>query len=265
MNNRIIAIAIAILVVMTSAAAVANVMTSSKDSSNGECYGIIGAMEEEVTELLNAMDETRCEKIGDITFHFGTLCGKEVVVSECGIGKVNAAIVTQLMITEFDATAIINTGVAGTLTAEVGIGHFVISSETVQHDYNLEPIGYPPGYIPNLGTAVIKADEELVKSASEAISQTVGTIVHIGRICTGDQFIAGEEAMKKITDVFGGLCCEMEGGSIAQVCYLNHVPFVIVRAISDDVNGRGPADYDEFMREMAAICANMTMEMLKTL
>ena len=257
----IMAAAVAVVVM---AVAVGSPALSSNETQ--ERYGIIGAMSEEVERLLDAMNETDCQKIGGTEFHVGVLSGKKVIVAECGIGKVNAAMCAQTMITHFGATAIINTGVAGTLSADVGIGNIVISTETVQHDYDYTEMGYAPGEIPNVGSVMIKADDRLRESAAKAISKTsFGTKVFQGRVCTGDQFIAGEEEMKKITDVFGGLCCEMEGGSIAQVCYLNKVPFVIVRAISDDVDGGGPADFEKFMKEMATLCANMTMEMLKEL
>ena len=229
-------------------------------------YGVIGAMPEETATLLDAMHESKCVKIGDREFHVGTLEGKKVVISECGYGKVNAAVCTQLMITEFGVTAVINSGVAGTLDASVGIGDIVVSTETVQQDYDMHEIGFERGLIPNVGKISIDADEKLRTAAVSAIRSTSsGTNVFEGRICTGDQFISGTEEMEDITTVFGGLCCEMEGGAIAQVCYLNSVPFVIVRAISDNVSGEGPADYEKFEKEMAALCAAMTIEMLKQL
>ena len=229
-------------------------------------YGIIGAMPEETATLLDAMHESKCVKIGDREFHVGTLEGKKVVISECGYGKVNAAVCTQLMITEFGVTAVINSGVAGTLDASVGIGDIVVSTETVQQDYDMHEIGFERGLIPNVGKISIDADEKLRTAAVSAIRSTSsGTNVFEGRVCTGDQFISGTEEMEDITNVFGGLCCEMEGGAIAQVCYLNNVPFVIVRAISDNVSGEGPADYEKFEKEMAALCAGMTIEMLKQL
>ena len=229
-------------------------------------YGVIGAMPEETATLLDAMHESKCVKIGDREFHVGTLEGKKVVISECGYGKVNAAVCTQLMITEFGVTAVINSGVAGTLDASVGIGDIVVSTETVQQDYDMHEIGFERGPIPNVGKISIDADEKLRTAAVSAIRSTSsGTNVFEGRICTGDQFISGTEEMEDITTVFGGLCCEMEGGAIAQVCYLNSVPFVIVRAISDNVSGEGPADYEKFEKEMAALCAAMTIEMLKQL
>ena len=264
-NSGIVIVAIAVIAV-AAAVVSSSVIISSEKNSDGDRYGIICAMSEEVEELLNSLDETDCQKIGDTQFHVGKLCGKNVVVSECGIGKVNAAMCAQTMITHFKAKWIINSGIAGTISPEVGIGNIVISTETVQHDYDYTEMGYAPGEVPNVGTVAIKADDKLRETAANAISKTtLGTKVFQGRICTGDQFIAGGDEMKKITDVFGGLCCEMEGGAIAQVSYLNKVPFVIIRAISDDVDGGGPEDFIKFEKEMSALCAKMTMEMLKEL
>jgi len=259
--------ALAVVVVIAFCAMVSAPFVLSSDSNtDNNVYGIIGAMPEETATLLDAMHETKCVKIGDREFHIGTLEGKKVVISECGYGKVNAGVSTQLMITEFGVTAVINSGVAGTLDARVGIGDIVVSTDTVQHDYDMHEIGFEHGLIPNVGKISIDADEKLRTSAVEAIRATAsGTNVFEGRVCTGDQFISGTEEMEGITDVFGGMCCEMEGGAIAQVCYLNNVPFVIVRAISDNVSGEGPADYEKFEKEMAALCAAMTIEMLKQL
>ena len=254
-------IMVAAVAVVVMAVAVGSPALSSNETQ--ERYGIIGALSEEVERLLDEMNETDCQKIGDTEFHVGKLCGKNVIVAQCGEGKVNAAMCAQTMITHFGATAVINTGVAGTLSAEVTIGHIVISTEAVQHDYDYKEKTGAPGIIPNVGTVAIKADDKLRETAANAISKTAfGTVVHQGRVCTGDQFISELDEIQKIKDNFGGLCCEMEGGAIAQVCYLNKVPFVIIRAISD---GLDPEDFEKFVKEMAALCANMTMEMLKEL
>jgi len=263
--NKTAALAVVAGIAVLAMVIAPHVMSSDSNTDNN-IYGIIGAMPEETATLLDAMNETKCVKIGDREYHIGTLEGKKVVICECGYGKVNAAVSTQLMITEFGVTAVINSGVAGTLDASVGIGDIVVSTDTVQHDYDMHEIGFEHGLIPNVGHIYIDADEKLRKAAVNSISATTtGTKVFEGRVCTGDQFISGTEEMESITTVFGGMCCEMEGGAIAQVCYLNNVPFVIVRAISDNVSGEGPADYAQFEKEMAALCAAMTIEMMKEL
>ena len=264
MNKSAALVVVAVIAVFAMAVAPYAMTSDSKTDNN--VYGIIGAMPEETATLLEAMNERECVKIGDREFHIGTLEGKKVVISECGYGKVNAGVSTQLMITEFGVTAIINSGVAGTLDARVGVGDIVVSTDTVQQDYDMHEIGFERGLIPNVGKISIDADERLRMAAVKAIRATAsGAEVFEGRVCTGDQFISGADEMKDITDVFGGMCCEMEGGAIAQICYLNNVPFVIVRAISDDVDGGGPADYAQFEKEMAALCASMTIEMMKQL
>ena len=265
MNKSAAALAVFVVIALFAMAIVPHVTSSDRDTDNN-VYGIIGAMPEEIATLLDAMDETKCVKIGDREFHVGTLEGKKVVISECGYGKVNAGVSTQMLITNFGVTAVINSGVAGTLDADVGIGDIVVSTDTVQHDFDMHEIEFEHGLIPNVGKISIDADEKLRKAAVDAIRATSsGTQVFEGRVCTGDQFISGTEEMTEITSVFGGMCCEMEGGAIAQVCYLNNFPFVIVRAISDNVSGEGPADYEKFEKEMAALCANMTIEMMKKL
>jgi len=149
MNRRNLAVtAIALLAVFLIASGL-YIATRPAAESDVRCYGILGAMPEEVGVLLDRMDETDCQTVGSIQFHIGTLAGKNVVVAECGIGKVNAAMCTQLMITRFNVTAVINSGVAGTLDAHVGIGDIVVSTETVQHDYDIHEVGYERGLIPN--------------------------------------------------------------------------------------------------------------------
>ena len=231
-----------------------------------EKYGIICAMDVEIELLLSSMEEDTVEKISGTDYHIGKLCGKDVVLVKCGYGKVNAAMHTQTLIDRYGVTAVINSGVAGTLDENVGIGDIVVSTETVQHDFEMTEIGWEPGLIPEVGTVAIKADAHLRQRAVTGIHAADPNIkVFQGRVCTGDQFINGEDEMHKIIDVFGGLCCEMEGGSIAQVCFLNDVPFVVIRAISDDVDGTKPEDYPAFEKQMARVCAEMTINILKAL
>jgi len=264
MRTAVIAVIAAAVVIAASIGAVA--LIHHENDGSEEVYGIVVAMDEEAALLIQSMTTDHIESIGSSDYHIGELCGKSVVVVRCYDGKVNSAMCTQTLIDRFGATAIINSGVGGTLSDRVGIGDIVISTETVQHDYDESEIGYDPGVVPNIGMVAIPADPVLRDTAVQAISKVaVGIEVFQGRICTGDQFISGAEEMHQITDRFGGICCEMEGGAVAQVCYLNKVPFVVIRAISDDVNGGGPADYEKFMKEMSDLCAKMTMEMLKEL
>ncbi len=209
--------------------------------------GVIGAMDTEVGLLKDHMTVEYTKKIADMEFLVGTMGDTDVVIVQCGIGKVNAGICAQLLISQFNVDRIINTGVAGSLSDELDIGDFVVSTDAVQHDFDETPIGYQKGEIPYIDLYSFKADDTLRQKAMEAIAEVAPEVKALeGRVCTGDQFIASVEQKTAITDVFGGLCCEMEGGAIAQVCYLNDVPFVIIRAISDNADGTSSVDYVEF-------------------
>ncbi len=264
MTRPVIA-AIAVIAIVIASSAAYTSFVANDGQGNEECYGIIGAMDEEVAHLIDTMEDDRVETLSGMGFHIGKLCGKNVIVVKSGMGKVNAAMCAQTLITKYGATAVINTGVAGTLSPDVGIGDIVISEETVQHDYEVIELGFDPGFIPNVGVLAIPADENLRTKAADIIKMQRPDIdVFQGRICTGDAFISGDE-MGPIVAQFGGLCCEMEGGAIAQVCHLNNVPYVVVRCISDNVSGEGPADYEKFEKELAELCAQMIVELMKEL
>ena len=189
--------------------------------------GIIGAMEEEVAELKKDMqiDET-IEQAG-MVFCKGSLGGKDVVIVRSGIGKVNAAACTQILVDDFKADYIINTGIAGSLKAEIDIADVVISSDVLHHDMDATGFGYPLGQIPRMDTLSFAADERLIKLAGEACKNAVPEIgVHVGRVVSGDQFISDKAVKERISSNFDGFCTEMEGAAIAQVSYLNKVPFV---------------------------------------
>ena len=223
--------------------------------------GIIGAMDEELATIKAAAEIARTEKAADMEFCLGTLGGREVVIVKSGIGKVNAGICAQLLISRFAVTRIINTGVGGAIDSRINIGDIVISTDAVQHDFDVTPIGFAKGEIPYTGLSAFPADETLRKNASEAVQHAVqGSRIYEGRICSGDQFIASREKKQAILDSFGGLCCEMEGAAIAQVCWLNHVPFVIIRAISDRADHSEEINYASFAaltarRSAAIVCA----------
>ena len=159
-----------------------------------------------------------------------------------------------------------NTGVAGSLNADIDIGDIVVATEAVQHDLDLTPIGFTPGQTDCDGLTAFPTDDAMRKGAVEAVKDTAPEIhVFEGRICTGDQFIASREKKNAIIDAFGGLCCEMEGGAIAQVCYLNRIPFVIIRAISDKADDSEEMSFEQFAEDAAKHCAAATKHMvLKT-
>ena len=225
--------------------------------------GIIGAMREEVDSLKDALQNAAITSAGGMEFCEGTLDGEEVVIVQCGVGKTNAGACTQLLISLFGVDRIINTGVAGSLDASIDIGDIVVSTDAVQHDFDLTPLGYAPGELDGIGSVSLPADPEMREKAVKAAKECAPEIhVFEGRVCTGDQFISADEQKNRITEVFGGLCCEMEGGAVAQVCCQNEIPFVIIRAISDKADGSAEMNFKEFEEEAAEHCAAITRYMI---
>ena len=212
--------------------------------------GIIGAMDEEVEQIVEAMEVERQETKAQMTFKAGKLNGKDVVVVRRGIGKVNAAVCTQILVDDFGVDAVINTGIAGSLKNEIDITDVVISDDVLHHDMDATGFGYELGQIPRMDTLSFKADERLIKLAKESCEKVIPQVgVHVGRIVSGDQFISDKEVKTKISDNFNGFCTEMEGAAIAQAAYLNKVPFVILRAISDKADDSATMDYPAFEKQ----------------
>lgn len=228
--------------------------------------GIIGAMEVEVNTLKERMYVEQVVKMASMDFYKGTFHDKSVVIVRSGIGKVNAAICTQILIDQFQASMIINTGIAGSLQPSINIGDIVISSDALQHDMDATGFGYPMGVIPQMECSVFNADPFLMDLAAKACAQVNPDIqTHTGRIVSGDQFISDNDKKEFLKENFHGLCTEMEGAAIAQAAYLNKVPFVILRAISDKADGSAHMDYPEFEARAAQHSLNLVDEMIRTL
>lgn len=209
--------------------------------------GIIGAMDEEVNILRSRMQSVNTKTIATMEFNEGVLEGKAVVVVRSGIGKVNAAVCTQILATVYQVNAVINTGIAGSLRNEIDIADIVLSVDTLQHDMDTTGFGYEPGVIPRMETSIFKADEELLSLAKEVCAEYLPEIgVHTGRIVSGDQFISDSTKKAWLTRQFGGYCTEMEGAAIGQTAYLNNLPFLIVRAISDKADNSAQMEYATF-------------------
>lgn len=212
--------------------------------------GIIGAMEEEVSILKEKMTGLEVVEKASMQFNKGQLCGKNVVVVRSGIGKVNAGICTQILVDVFGVDSIINTGVAGSLKNEINIGDIVLSVDALQHDVDATEFGYEPGIIPRMDDSVFFADNRLVDLARTSCQKVNPDInVFTGRVVSGDQFISDKSKKEWIAGKFGGYCTEMEGAAIAQAAYLNHVPFLIIRAISDKADQSANMDYLEFEKQ----------------
>ncbi len=226
--------------------------------------GIIGAMDEEVEKLKADMEEPRiCKKAG-WTFYQGKLYGQDVVVVTGGIGKVNAAICAQVLVDCFHVDVLINTGVAGSLDPAIDIGDLVISTDVLQHDMDASAFGDPLGQVPRMETLAFPADPELVRKAAAA-NEKANPDIHTftGRIASGDQVISSAEKKGWISENFHALCAEMEGAGVAQAAYVNQIPFVIIRAISDKADDSASMDYAVFEQQAIGHSVRLLRELLQ--
>lgn len=212
--------------------------------------GIIGAMEEEVAHLKEAMQVEKTVERAAMTFVKGKLDGKDVVVVRSGIGKVNAGICAQILTDLFEVDTLINTGVAGSLDAALDIGDIVISTDAVQHDMDVSALGDPVGQIPRMDTFAFPADERLVQLAVQA-NEEANPDIHTftGRVVSGDQFVSDGAVKERLVTQFQAKCTEMEGAAIAQAAYLNKISCVIIRAISDKADNSSTMDYAAFEKQ----------------
>ncbi|MDO4588619.1 MAG: 5'-methylthioadenosine/adenosylhomocysteine nucleosidase [Fusobacterium sp.] len=211
--------------------------------------GIIGAMNEEVIELKSIMSDIQVENLGNLEFFKGNLLGKEVVLVEGGIGKVNASICATLMIEHFKVSKVLFTGVAGGTNPDINIGDIVIGVDQIEHDFNATAFGYALGQIPRMDSYIFEADKELVDLAySVAVEKFGAEKVRKGRIVSGDEFVASVEKINWLRETFNADCTEMEGASVAHVCHVFKMPFLIIRAISDKANHDAKVDFPEFVK-----------------
>lgn len=212
---------------------------------NGK-LALIGAMNEEIELLLKHMEGVAKTIKAGITFHEGRYLDKQVVVCKSGVGKVNGAVTTQILIDQFGVQAVLFTGVAGALDPELNIGDIVISTECMQHDMDVRALGFPRGVIPYEEKSVFTADSELVELAFKAGERMFPGRVKQGRILSGDQFVASREIVSELYRDLGGACTEMEGAAVAQVCSMNTIPFVVIRSMSDKADGSASVNFEEF-------------------
>lgn len=220
--------------------------------------GIIGAMDEEVAKIKEHMTEVTVTTKASMDFYKGYLNGKEAVVVRSGIGKVNAGICTQILADDFHVDAVINTGIAGSLNKDIDIGDIVLSTDTLEHDMDAVSFGYPLGQIPRMDTLSFQADAHLRDVARTACSKVLPSVKAFeGRIVSGDQFVSNKEKKEWLVENFGGYCTEMEGAAIAHAAYLNKIPFLIIRAISDKADDSASMDYPAF--EAMAIANSVTL------
>jgi len=225
--------------------------------------GIIGAMEEEVEFLNKNMELERKEVKAKMEFSLGIIHNKNVVVVTSGIGKVNAAVCAQILIDDFNVDYIINVGIAGGTANNIYPGDVVIGDSLVQHDIDTTVFGDRLGQIPRLDTFDFKCDKTLIEYAKKACNDIKGHNHFKGRIVSGDQFIANVDKINWLNSEFNCLACEMEGASIAQVCYLNETPFIVIRSISDNANNGAQMDYEKFKDIAVENSTNILNNMLK--
>lgn len=224
--------------------------------------GIICALDVEAENIIKAMENGKSETIGSLTFTEGKIGANDIVISICGMGKVCAAMCAQTMIINYSPDLILNTGIAGTLTSELGVGDVAVSSALVQHDIDVYDLDRTPrGHHPTLNIIEFPADKTTVEKI-EKIFGELGVKVKRGVIASGDQFISKTEIKDFLSSEFGAVACEMEGGAIAQVCYMNKIPFAVIRSISDGANESSFNDYYEFKMFAAGKCSELVIRFL---
>ena len=223
--------------------------------------GIIGAMAVEVETLKSEMKNLSVTKKAGMEFYDGELEGMNVVVVQCGVGKVNAAMCAQVLCDCFEVTHLVNTGIAGSLCAELDIGDLLISSDAMYHDVDATHFGYQMCEVPGMGVLTFGADPGMIALAQEAAEAVNPGHSRVGRVASGDLFVAEKAAKDKIIENTQALCTEMEGAAIAHVAFRNNLPFVILRAISDKADDSAEMDYPTFEAIAAKRCASVTQKL----
>ncbi len=239
--------------------------TRNKEERIMKKLGIIGAMELEVETLVGRLQNRQAKAHAGSTFFSGKLEGLDVVVVRCGVGKVNAALCTQILCDCYGVTHIVNTGIAGSLNPALDIGDLLVSTDAMYHDMDCVAFGYPNGRVPGMDVTAFPADEMLCDLAFAAAEAVNPGHTRRGRVASGDQFVASKALKEKIIAITGGMCTEMEGTAIAQTAYRNGIPFVILRAISDKADDSAEMDYPTFERIAAHRCAAVTCSLAKQL
>lgn len=226
--------------------------------------GIIGALDEEIEEYKNLVKEIKEEEIAGIKFYLGKIEDIEVVIAKCGVGKVNAALCTQIMIDRKLVDKIIFTGVAGAINPILEIGDIVISTDSVQHDMDGEKLGFEKGQIPYTDLKFFKASESLIELAKKSCDDLKLKNI-TGRILTGDQFITNALHSEQIKTLFLGDCVDMESAAVAHVCVKNKIEHLIIRAISDKADHKAEVNFKEFVKSSAKNSSQVVLGILKSL
>ena len=224
--------------------------------------GIIGAMQPEVEAIIASLDSHECESISGIDFHTGKIGDKTVAVAKCGIGKVFAAICAEIMILKYSPDLLVNTGVGGALASDLKTGDIVIADSLCQHDMDTSPIGDPKGLVSGINMIYFEADKRAAQILLDSAAE-LGLTARLGRIATGDKFIASSADKDRIIADFSADACEMEGCAIAQTAFVNRTPFAVVRAISDSADGEATMDYPTFLGIASRNSTNLTLSLIE--
>ncbi len=227
--------------------------------------GLIGAMNEEIALFVDRIEHKTVIKKAGITFYKGTFHGHSVVLCKSGVGKVNAAVCTQILIDTFEVNQIWFTGVAGALHPGLNIGDIVISTDAMQHDMDVTALGFERGMIPYEETSIFQADPALLELAYRCSEEHFHGRTVKGRILSGDQFVADREKVKQLHEQLQGACTEMEGAAVAQVCSMNEIPFVIIRSMSDKADGSAHVNFTEFTEQASQHSCELIEAMLNAL
>lgn len=239
-------------------------MNTSIEHEEGKrmTIGVIGAMQMEVDNLQAEMTDTKIHEYSGVTFVEGKIAGQDVVAAKCGVGKVFAAICAEAMILKFNVDMIINIGVGGTLTRDLGVLDVAVATNVLQHDMDTSPIGDPVGLLSGINMVLLPTDEKMVSLLCECLKEK-NINFKKGNIATGDQFIATKEQKDLISERFEAIAAEMEGGSIGHVCYVNNIPFAVLRSISD--GDGGATDYQTFAEKAAHQSIEVVLDFIEKL
>jgi len=224
--------------------------------------GIIGALEDEVSEIISRLDNKTTEKVGSIEFNLGEIFGKRIVIARCGVGKVFAAICAEAMIIKYAPSLIVNSGVGGALDRALRPCDIVFADKLVQHDMDTSPLGDPVGLISGINRVYFETDQRAGEILAKAASE-LGVNYLVGTVATGDKFISAKEDKDRITSLFGASACEMEGGAIAHTAFVNGTPFMVVRAISDSADGDACMDYPTFLPIATKTSTALTLALIE--
>ena len=225
-------------------------------------FGIIGALEQEVSALISKLDSKEVIKVGGVTLHVGDLAGKRVAVAKSGVGKVFAALCTEAMIITVAPSLIINTGVGGALGGGLRTADTAIAKRLVQHDMDTSAIGDPVGLVSGINKIYFDTDARACEVLTNGAAE-LGINARLSTVASGDKFIADAADKERIVGLFGAEVCEMEGAAIAQVAYVNNTPFAVIRAISDSADEGATMDYPEFLPIAAKNSAALTEYLIK--